>query len=226
MKYPPSFYSIVPVRRLIRLAYRMVFGRPYPDFATVLEKAVGDCKTLLDLGCGFSSPVKSFSKKLFCAGVDIHVPSVESSKAEKIHDEYYAMDIMDIEKNFEDGSFDCVLATDVIEHFEKEDGIRLMEMMEKIAVKRVVIFTPNGFLKQDEYDNNPRQVHKSGWSVKEMRDKGYKVTGFNGWKPLRTEHAILIRPRIFWAVVSAVTQIFLRDSPEKAFQIMCVKELR
>ncbi len=204
----------------------MVSGKPYPDFVAELEKAVNGCETLLDLGCGFSSPIKSFSKKLFCAGVDIHVPSVENSKVEKIHDEYHTMDVLDIEKNFKTGSFDCVLASEIIEHLEKEDGIRLMEMMEKIAGKRVIIFTPNGFLKQDEYDDNPWQIHKSGWNVKEMRDKGYEVIGINGWKPLRTERSVTIRPKDFWAVISDITQIYLRNNPEKAFQIICIKEMR
>jgi len=76
---------------------------------------------------------------------------------------------MEIGRNFKENSFDCVLASDVIEHFSKEEGYKLIEMMEKIARRKVIIYTPNGFLKQGEYDNNPWQVHKSGWNVKEMK---------------------------------------------------------
>ncbi|QQS36046.1 MAG: methyltransferase domain-containing protein [Ignavibacteriales bacterium] len=189
-----------------------------------LEKAVGDCKTLLDVGCGNNSPVGSLSNKPYCVGVDAFTPSLEKSRALKIHNEYRQIDVLDIEKEFKPGSFECVLANDLIEHLTKEDGSKLIEMMESIATKRVLIFTPNGFVPQREYDNNPWQVHKSGWTVEEMKARGYKVIGINGAKSLRGEFArSKIKPRALGFVVSRITQIFVRNKPEKAFQILCVK---
>ena len=97
-------------------------------------------------------------------------------------------------------------------------------MMEKIAKNKVIIMTPNGFLPQGIYYNNPWQVHKSGWTVKEMKKRGYKVIGINGWKPLRGECARLrFWPKYFWLRISEITQFFVRNKPEKAFQILCVK---
>ncbi len=208
------------MKDFIKKIYKLIFD----DYQTELEKAVADCETLLDVGCGSNSPIRAFSAKLYCVGVDAFAPSIEKSKALNIHNEYKQTDILNIDKVFEPESFDCVLASDVIEHLDKEDGYKLMEKMEKIAKKKVIIFTPNGFLPQGEYDDNPWQVHKSGWEVDEMRQQGYKVIGINGWKPLRGEYAALkYRPHFFWTLVSELTQFYVRNRPQKAFQILCVK---
>ena len=98
-------------------------------------------------------------------------------------------------------------------------------MMEKIARKKIIIFTPNGFLRQEEHDNNPWQVHKSGWNINEMKSLGYNVIGINGLKFLKGERAeIKFKPRIFWSLISDITQLFTRKHPKYAFQILCTKE--
>jgi len=196
----------------------------FPNYSIELENAVGKCKSLLDVGCGNDSPIKSFSQKMYCVGVDAYGPSIEKSKNFKIHNKYYKIFVLDIGEKFKPNSFDCVLASDLIEHLTKEEGIKLIEMMEKIAKNKVIIMTPNGFLPQGIYYNNPWQVHKSGWTVKEMKKRGYKVIGINGWKPLRGECARLrFWPKYFWLRISEITQFFVRNKPEKAFQILCVK---
>ncbi len=97
--------------------------------------------------------------------------------------------------------------------------------MEKIAKKKIIIFTPNGFLPQGKYDDNPWQIHRSGWTSKEMENKGYKVIGINGWKPLRGEYAnLLFKPKVLWRIISDFTQLIVKRHPKNAFQILCVKE--
>ena len=208
------------IKKVAAAVYRKIFT----DYPKELEKAVGNCKTLLDIGCGENSPVRQFSKKLYCIGVDTFEPSIRKSKAEGIHDRYYKMNILKIGERFRLNSFDCVLASDLIEHLTKTEGLKLLGMMEKIASAKVIVFTPNGFLPQHGYDNNPFQLHKSGWTVGEMKKLGYRVIGINGWKPLRGEQAsIKLRPKLFWQIISDLTQLLTRNRPEKAFQILCVK---
>jgi ubiquinone/menaquinone biosynthesis C-methylase UbiE len=213
------------MERILRWRYSERYRKIFPNYQAELEKTVGDCKTLLDVGCGSSSPVKPFSKRVFCVGVDAFQPSIEKSRKERIHNEYHILDALDIGKEFRSNSFDCVLASGLIEHLTKEEGIRLLAMMERIARKRTIIITPNGFLPQGEYDSNPGQIHKSGWTVREMKNRGYKVIGINGWKPLRGERAsIRFRPRLLFGVISVVSEFLVKNHPDRAFELMCSKD--
>jgi SAM-dependent methyltransferase len=216
--------GFVMLKRLFKKLYHSVYLKLFGSYQIELEKAVGKCVSLLDIGCGSSSPIKYFSKKLYCVGVDSFEPSIEKSKRERIHNDYYKIDVLDIDKEFKPNSFDCVVALDLIEHLTKEDGNKLIDKMEVIAKEKVVIFTPNGLLPQGEWDNNPWQVHKSGWSTEEMRKRGYDVIGINGWKPLRGEYtAVRFWPKYLWLIISDVTQFFVKNRPEKACQLLCYK---
>ena len=106
------------------------------------------------------------------------------------------------------------------------DPWKLIADMESIACKTVVIFTPNGFIEQEGYDNNVLQIHKSGWTAADFRQKGYSVVGVNGLKALRTHEARLrFKPGFIWHRISYLTQMFVRNRPENAYQIFCVKKL-
>lgn len=197
-------------------------------FPALLEReVVGHCETLLDVGCGRESPVGAFSPGLTrVVGVDRHAPYLEESRAAGIHHDYCQSDVLEIGQRFEPGSFDCVVALDLIEHLPKEDGLSLIRMMERIARKKVIIFTPTGFLEQRAYDDNSLQEHLSGWEPAEMRAMGYRVTGVNGWRRLRGERGqIRMRPEWIWRTLSLASRQLTKSRPEHAFQMLCVKEI-
>lgn len=201
-----------------------LYMRAFGKYRFELDKAVGDCRSLLDVGCGHRSPIRGFSNRLHCVGVDAFLPSIERSRSTRIHNDYKVCDVLDIDKHFGPGSFDCVLSSEVIEHLTPEEGLLLLEKMEKIASEKIIVFTPNGFLPQDGYDGNPGQIHRSGWEVDQMRRLGYEVIGINGLKSFRGYRAkISWWPRWLWRIVSDFSQFHVRNHPEKAFQILCVK---
>lgn len=192
----------------------------------IRRSVVGSCQSLLDVGCGSASVVKTFSSELSLSlGVDISEEAVAASRAQGIHTHYAILDITRLNRHFPDRSFDCVLASDVIEHVGKQDGDRLIAAMERIARRRVVIFTPNGFLPQRPYGGNPHQEHRSGWTVDEMTGRGYRVAGINGWRPLRGERAEPRAPRWLTARLAYLTQPLVLAHPRLAFQILCVKDV-
>ncbi len=193
-----------------------------------LEQTVANAKSLLDVGCGANSPIKHFKKKVnYSVGIDGFEPSITESRSKGIHNKYHCMDLLDIDKVFKKGEFDCVLASDVIEHLPKGKGFELIKQMESISNDKIIIFTPNGFLPQAEHSNNIMQKHLSGWCVNEMRELGYDVIGINGWKPLLGELSIpKFRPHKLWAIISRLSQPFVRNNPEYAFQILCVKKIK
>jgi len=99
--------------------------------------------------------------------------------------------------------------------------------MEKLAKNKIVIITPNGFVPQKAYGGNPWQKHKSGWTSKEMRKRGFKVVGLRGWKGFRGELSYLkYNPKILFYILSTITQFFVRNNPDYAFQIICTKKAK
>ena len=98
--------------------------------------------------------------------------------------------------------------------------------METIARKKVIIYTPNGFLPQDEKYGNPLQLHVSGWTPEQMKQMGYRVIGIEGWRPLRGEQAVIKwRPHRFWLALSLLSQHIVTTRPKWAFRILCVKDM-
>lgn len=207
--------------------YRRIWGHFMDEYPRALDQIISsDCHTLLDVGCGEHSPLSHVASRMkHTLGVDAHAPALEASRIAGVHTEHVCADALDLLSHFQPNSFDCVAATDLIEHLEKEDGWRLLDAMETIASKKVVIFTPNGFLPQSSYDGNDYQIHRSGWSVEEMQKRGYEVFGLNGWKPLRGERALMRwRPRLFWEPISFLTQPLVVSRPQRAFNF-CASRL-
>jgi 2-polyprenyl-3-methyl-5-hydroxy-6-metoxy-1,4-benzoquinol methylase len=162
-----------------------VVRKIFHDLTYELARELDNCQSVLDLGCGPSSPIKSPSLNFYSVGIAVFEPSIQESKRKGIHNEYFLMNLLDIDEKFQQNSFDAVVAFDLIGHIEKKEEIRLIGMMEKIAKKKVILSALNGFLAQKMYGGNIWQIHKSGWETKEMRERGYRVIGINGWKRLR-----------------------------------------
>jgi len=194
----------------------------------IFESYIKDCDTVLDLGCGYKSPLEDLKeKKRYTVGVDAFRPYIEKSIKKGIHDDYFVMDILDVYKKFNSKSFDCIILMDVIEHLERIDVIRLLINIINISKKRIIVFTPNGFLQQNEYHNNIYQIHRSGWNVEDLRMMGFKIYGIRGLKWLRGELAkINHRPINLWRFISMISDKFVKHFPQFAFQLLCIKEVR
>lgn len=190
-----------------------------------LRHALKGCRTVLDVGCGYTSPLRHFGFERL-VGVEGYRPSYESARLSRTHHELVCEDVRELVRLFKPGEFDACVAIDVIEHLTKEDGLKLVAAMENIASKKVVFFTPNGFLPQRHAENDDLQLHLSGWEAGEMRGHGYRVWGSLGPRCLRGEgHQIKYRPRALWGAVSLAGHfLFTRWMPKHAAAILCMKE--
>lgn len=205
---------------------RKIFDTIFPTYLHILNKSLKDCENLLDVGCGHSSPIKYINSNIRTVGLDAYEPNIDISRSKMIHNDYVLGNFDNLEEHFEDNSFDCVLANDVIEHLEKEDALVFLEKLIKIAKKKVIIFTPNGFLPQKAFDGNKWMEHKSGWEINEMKSLGFDVFGINGLNILRGQRCkIKYKPKIIWTIISYFTQLFTFRWTKYANQIFCVKEL-
>lgn len=99
--------------------------------------------------------------------------------------------------------------------------------MEKIARKKVILLTPNGFYPQNGYDSNPYQIHKSGWTKEELAKLGYVIYGLRGLKYLRGDYAtIQYKPWLLWGAVAFLSEPLLYYLPRLSYDLFAVKTLR
>jgi SAM-dependent methyltransferase len=202
--------------------------KTFPNLALLtlayeLEAVLKDCRSVLDIGCGNNSPLRLINNKnKYFVGVDIYYPR----EKRKIHHRYIQADASDINKHFKPKSFDAVVALDLIEHLPKKQGINLIEKMENIAKRKIVILTPNGFVKQTA-DDNSFQEHVSGWEIKDFARKGFFVRGIYGLKFLRKERAELkFKPKIISGIISEISHYVLtKYFPKYSYSLIAFKEI-
>ena len=207
-------------------------GAIFPTLDYCLQKELSDCESVLDLGCGPSSPLQYCKNIRHSVGVEAFAPYLEKAKEKKTHTEFIEKMIEEVD--FPENSFDAVIMIEVLEHLPKDAGIEIIKKAEKWARKKVVVTCPNGFLPQKELDDNPMQKHLSGWKLSEMKKIGFKCRGLAGLKCLRQEvedssmgddmtTTIKYRPKIFWFVIATISQIFTFYYPKYAFELFSVK---
>lgn len=83
------------------------------------------------------------------------------------------------------GSFDAVLAIDLIEHLPPTSARVLMAEMARVARRLAVIWTTYGFISQAAYDvdgnPNPYEAHKWGPDPDDFLRAGYQVRTLPDW---------------------------------------------
>ena len=164
-----------------RLALELIRQGTDPGAITVrlaLRKALLGCQSVLDVGCG-SSPVMRTIGVPHIVGIDGYEPSVGEAKRLDTHDEIIHGDVRDLARYFHPKQFDACVGLDVIEHVVKPDGMKMIQDMERIAAKKVILFTPCGFLQQRHTANDDLQEHLSGWEPAEMAGYGYHEVGLS-----------------------------------------------
>lgn len=82
--------------------------------------------------------------------------------------------------------FNAILFNDVIEHFDKLAGLKLIERLKAILLPsgRLYVATPGIFFEQGALCGNQHEIHKSLWSSEDLTDVGFQIMGYgeNGQK--------------------------------------------
>jgi len=105
--------------------------------------------TVLDIGCGVMTPTDGLVCKSIL-GVDKFERYLHEVKAKH---PTIMLDVNNLDV-FVDDSYDVVIALDVIEHLEKDDAIKLLANIKRIARKQAFIFTPKEFHTNEENTKN------------------------------------------------------------------------
>lgn len=149
-----------------------------------IQQHVSPDDTVLDLGCGIMQATSDTLTKgeLKCKtilGVDVWPKYLDVIKSKYPTLKADATDT----KFFVDGSFDVVMAIDVLEHLDFQAALNLISEMKRIARKKVIIYTPETFEENTENEQNawglgqnPYQIHRCVLPESLLVELGFAVT--------------------------------------------------
>lgn len=156
----------------------------FPDYRALIHRALSDCDSLLDLGCGHRSPIQTIDVP-YSVGVELSDTHMRETQRLEIHSAYVSADIRNLE--FKPDSFDTVIALNVFEYLTKQEGADLLERMQCWAAKTVLIRTPN----TPPLEHQLNSEYKSTWEPDEFTARGYRVRGSAGWKRVNVTNRFL-----------------------------------
>lgn len=153
---PTSWYHVIP-----RILGRVLVEQP----TSVLDVGVGFGKYGLLLRETLEIAEKRYEKSSW----KIRIDGIEAFHGyhNPIHEYIYDhIEYKPIEKALTNlGCYDVILLIDVIEHFEKEAGRKILDALLAHTNKALIVSTPVIPAKQEEYNGNTFEEHKSRWSV-------------------------------------------------------------
>lgn len=196
----------------------------------IIRQHLHNARTILDVGCGDGALMAkvNLDKKYNVTGVDLYQPYLKKADKRNVYKKLLVSDLRNLK--FNNKSFDVVLASQVIEHLSKRDALKLIKKLENIARSKVIITTPNGYVKYDPFevkDDNKLQRHKSGWGINEMRGLGYEVYG-QGSKYIYRSGGLLYRFRnlkYFFVVISYLMSPITYFLPNMSSCLVTVKKI-
>jgi SAM-dependent methyltransferase len=214
----PLAHAVAPRPRFVPLRERL--------FRSALRRALDGCDSILDVGCGVASPLAALGQDAFTIGLDRCLPDLARARAAGTHRALVCADARTVDDLFAPGSVDAAVALDVIEHLERDAGLDLVARLERVARRRVVVFTPNGFVPQPGTPENPWQQHRAGFSAGDLRQLGYHVRGMYGlWFLFGAFGECRLRPGVLWRRVADGTAPVVYFLPAVAFGLLCVKDV-
>jgi len=145
--------------------------------AKVIQGYITENDTLLDVSCGRCNASKDIKAKIKI-GIDVYRIALQEAKKHCIP---INMDMRDVGKMFLPKTFDIVLWMDGIEHLSTNESMVVLEALEGIAKKRIIVFTPNEFfdnLGMVGKEEDEHQLHRSLFKDDFWRSRGYKIQYF------------------------------------------------
>ena len=201
----------------------------YPNI--IWGKMDKNATTVLDVGCGDGSfmALLNKDKKFEVTGIDAYKSYLAKAKKTGVYKKLILGDVRKLP--FKEKSFDIVLCSQVIEHLKKEEGEELIRDLEKTAKRQVIVATTVGFFPYEPFegkDENPLQVHQSGWEPKEFEKRGYKVYGQGAGFVYGRKRIVRPLPQLlqipFFGLSYCLSPLFY-FFPKHAAHMICVKNL-
>jgi 2-polyprenyl-3-methyl-5-hydroxy-6-metoxy-1,4-benzoquinol methylase len=127
-----------PDEILGKLFFALAFGMGKAHAKAPSSKLDRNAQSCLDVGCG-RGPFK-FIQGFYSVGCNINQPSLIKAGKKGYYDNLVRCDVRQLP--FKPKFFDIAICVEVIEHLDKAGGIELLEQMEEIASRRVIVMIP------------------------------------------------------------------------------------
>lgn len=211
---------------LIKKIYSRIFSEY--NIVNLIKREIQDNWKVLDAGCGRPGNFEKIQKNIYKVGIDHYKPYLDQRKKLETHNKLVLGDVRSLP--FKDNFFDCAVSIEVLEHLNKKDGLKMIKELERVARKKIILTTPNGFLPTYAGpDDNPDESHVSGWSVDELKKSGFEVYGTNGlkwfWKVKNGIIARKINVPLLSSLIIHLSQFIVYNYPKLSFQLFLVKNL-
>lgn len=185
------------------------FYHPFISYFTPIIKG----KTVLDLGCGrgLNGCLLHGSRDLrgtTLIGLEINDEYIKACKEHKIYDKILKHELPTIP--LKDKSVDLIICIEVIEHLTREEGVKLLDEIDRVGKGRVIISTPNMFFHTIEGEDEDE--HKSLWTVKDFKSRGYRVYGMGLKMPLLWGDKFLQIKQALYYLFTPLSYIFPKIS--------------
>jgi len=140
-------------------------------------------KTILDIGVGFGKwgflcreYLETWNNRVFpdqwtCKidGVEIFEPYTKIPHVQSLYDEIFIGNAYEIIHTLP--NYDLIIAMDIVEHLNKQDGIELCEDMLFLFTKACMINVPTGdWLNNVVIADNPAEEHQAIWEKEDLEE--------------------------------------------------------
>jgi hypothetical protein len=156
----------------------------YQQINEIVESIiVADPKSILDIGAGFGKYGALAREYLELqdnawakADWKRRIDAIEGFERyitpfhKYIYDNIFIGNAQDIVPSLKD-HYDLILLIDIIEHFEKDEGIKLINNCLKIS-DNILLSTPHKFFAQRDVYGNSMETHRSLWAKGDFRQFG------------------------------------------------------
>ncbi|NQT33005.1 MAG: class I SAM-dependent methyltransferase [Candidatus Omnitrophica bacterium] len=144
-------------------------------------------RSVLDVGCGFGrwgflsreyldiwkGRTHEDKWETRIDAVEVFEPYIKPSHR-YIYDDIFIGNVLDVLPDL--ANYDLIIIGDMLEHLEKSQGKKLLELVQQKANKAVLLTVPLGdSWPQEERDENEWEGHKSAWKVNEFKKRGAKT---------------------------------------------------
>jgi len=96
-----------------------------------------------------------------------------------VYNQMHIGDALNVLPTLSDKDYELVMAIDILEHFEKEEGLFFLEQLKRLSCKSVLVSTPKEFIHQ-EVEANPYENHRSFWMKDDLKNAGFTQFIENG----------------------------------------------